>query len=344
MIAAIGVLLSLLLVSCEEFFFEVEPGTTPIEIFDQVWTFADQEYSFFELKGVDWDAARDTYRPQVRSDMSDQELFDLLADMLYELQDGHVNLVSDFDRSRYWQWYLMEPPNYDYSVLERDYFQGQEQYVGPFIVHEFRDVGAPDSEAVGYVHYRSFGSTVGTQDMNYIIDKFSDYKGIIFDVRNNGGGATANVLNIANRFTDTAVSVAAEREKMGPGHDEFGPLYQIVLSPPEDATTYTKPVFVLTNRGCYSATNMFVAYVQPLEHVTILGRPTGGGGGTPAFTLLSNGWQLRVSSTQRFTLDGLNIEGGVSPLPGDLVSSTEADLALGIDTILETAISRIKSL
>lgn len=341
---------TLMLSGCEELFFEPEPGTTPTEIFDQVWTFVDEEYSFFDYKNIDWPAEREIYEPQVRNDMSDEALFEVLSDMLFQLRDGHVNLVSGFDQSRNWQWYLEEPPNYDYSVLLREYLENRHQYVGSFIVHEFRDPGAPDTEAVGYVHYRSFGSAVSPDDMSYIIDKFEPYKGLIIDVRGNGGGSSGNVSAIANRLTDRPVIVAHSQRKIGPGHDEFAEPTDVYLQPPSGASTYTKPIVVLTNRMCYSATNMFVAYVKSLDHVTVIGRRTGGGGGTPAYTLLSNNWQLRVSATRRFLPDrgiGLsmrerNIEGGVDP---DIFEeSPESELGAGTDRILETAISYVQSL
>lgn len=347
---ALAVVSSLLLLSCEELFFVPEPGTTPIEIFDQTWTFVDQEYSFFEYKGINWHDVRSEYRPRVTADMSDEHLFDLLAEMLYQLRDGHVNLKSDFDRSRHWQWYLDEQPHYDYSVLLRHYLMNEHQIAGPFLIHEFRSSGAPDSEAVGYVHYRSFGSAVSDADMDYLVERFDGYKGVIFDVRDNGGGSSGNAYRIAHRLTHRSVAVAESRRKVGPGHEEFGPVQTITLSPPDGASTLTSPVVVLTNRACYSATNLFVTLVKPLEHVTILGRRTGGGGGIPAFTFLSNGWRLRVSSTRLYALDASgersmsdrNVEHGVEP---DIYAeSAESELALGVDGILDEAIAYIQGL
>jgi hypothetical protein len=335
---------------CEELLFAPEPENTPMGIFNQVWTFADREYSFFDYKNIDWDEKRTEYSARIRADMSDQELFDVLAGMLFELRDGHVNLKSDFDRSRYWQWYLDAPPNYDFSVLERHYFNGEQRYVGPFIVHEFRDPGADVGQAVGYVHYRSFGSGVRAKDMSYVIEAFKNHKGLIIDVRNNGGGSLSNVFTIADRLTDRRLPVAEEQIKSGPGHEDFSAKETLYLEPPEGASTFTKPIYVLTNGKCYSATNYFVAVVRELPHVTILGAKTGGGGGIPSYTILSNGWQLRVSSSRLFVLDHSgamsederNVEGGIDPdVP---VTSPEAELANGQDRILDEAIALIKGL
>ncbi len=337
------------LTSCEELFFAQVPDSTPLSIFEQVWTFVDREYSFFDYKGIDWDQKYEDYRPLISNEMTNRELFDVLADMLFELKDGHVNLVSGFDRSRNWQWYLDADPNYDYSVLERYYFldpvtgRSVHEYVGnAFILMDFADGDDTTTNGdVGYIHYRSFGSMVAEEDMDYVIDRFANHAGLIIDVRNNGGGAVSNVFTIADRLTDEVALVAQEQLKTGPGHDDFTPLQILALIPPAGRGTYTKPIVVLTNASCYSATNYFVTVVGELEHVTVMGDRTGGGGGIPAYTQLTNGWELRVSSGRLFTMAGVNVENGIGP---DIsVSSTEAELATGLDSILEQALTHIRA-
>jgi hypothetical protein len=322
----------LLTSSCEKLFMEKVPGTTPNELFEQVWTFADQNYSFFEFKGIDWNTVKQTYAAKISDGMDEEALFDTLANMLYLLRDGHVNLTSDFNRSRNWQWFLDYPPNFDYTLLERNYFMDGQQYVGSFLVYDFGDVG--------YVFYDSFMGSVSNEDMDYVLEKFKDHKGLILDVRNNGGGSLFNVYTIANRFTDNEIDVAFERKKKGPGHEDFDEGTYLKLTPGDDSTAYTKPVVILTNRLCYSATNFMVTMMRELPNVTTIGDHTGGGGGIPTFTELSNGWVLRVSSSRLFTLDGFNVEGGIEP---DIrVEQTDGDTNIGKDTILEFALNFLR--
>ncbi|MEM6633372.1 MAG: S41 family peptidase [Bacteroidota bacterium] len=332
-------LMVVVLWGCEEAFLD-PPTTDPESIFDEAWNFADQEYSFFEFKNIDWDQQYSTYRPQVTSSTSEEALFEILADMLFVLRDGHVNLRSNFDRSRNWEWYLNSPENFDYSLLERNYFNQEEQFVGPFVYRDFGDVG--------YMYYGSFSSLVESEDMDFILNKVQDKRGLIIDVRNNGGGATSNVNRIAGHFVAEDRTVGIFRRRNGPNRNDFGDLFGITLTSQRD-DPYTKPVFVLTNRRCYSATNRFVMTMGALPQVTVLGDTTGGGGGTPSFTELANGWQMRVSNTQSFILltdstnneqVAFNIEDGIPP--AIRVDLSPTDEARGTDTILEAALRRLR--
>jgi C-terminal processing protease CtpA/Prc len=149
------------------------------------------------------------------------------------------------------------------------------------------------------------------------------------------------VYAIGDRLTEKKVKVAESRVKNGPGREDFAPVEPIYLEPREGKSSFTKPVIVLTNGLCYSATNYFVTAVRELDNVTTLGARTGGGGGIPAFTVLTNGWELRVSSSRLLTVDGFNVENGIEPDVPE--QSTELELAGGTDTILETALDRLGS-
>ena len=112
-----AILLILLLgtISCEQVFLDEAPAEDAVSIFEEAWTFADQEYSFFSFKGIDWDEVYNRYRPQVQENMSEEALFEVMADMLFELRDGHVNLRSPFNLSRNWEWNLNTPENFNAS-------------------------------------------------------------------------------------------------------------------------------------------------------------------------------------------------------------------------------------
>jgi hypothetical protein len=328
---------TLLLSACEQLFLQPEAQNEPQAIFDAAWRFADQEYSFFDYKNVDWDEVRSRYEPLVSADMTEEELFKVVADMMFELKDGHVNLVSDFDVSRNWNFYLNSPPNFDADLLERHYFQAEQQYWLPFTVYDFGDVA--------YLYLASFNTEFPDEALDGIMSRFADYKGIILDVRNNGGGQITHAEKLAKRFAETERVIGRWRFKSGPAHDDFTPWEDIGLLPARDEDDNLRPHFygpvaLLTNRSSYSATTFFTQYMRELPNVTVVGDTTGGGGGAPSYTELANGWQLRVSATQLVAPDGFNVEDGIPP---DVQLDLDPDdVANGEDTILEEALRLIR--
>jgi len=94
----------LILSSCEDAFFEDDRAEDPIANFEYLCTIMNERYSLFEFKHIDWDSINDVYRPQVQAETSHDELFEILADMLNSLRDGHTNLWSPIDISRHFPY------------------------------------------------------------------------------------------------------------------------------------------------------------------------------------------------------------------------------------------------
>ncbi len=59
-------------------------------VFDQVWGEVRSQYYDPRLHGVDWNAARDTYRPRAVAAVSDRDLYAVLDEMLGLLDDDHA--------------------------------------------------------------------------------------------------------------------------------------------------------------------------------------------------------------------------------------------------------------
>ena len=89
-----------LFASCERAFMESNTPFDPETTFEYLWSKVDQQYAFFDIKGVNWDSVHNVYRPLVYEGMDEESLFNVCAAMLNTLRDGHTNLVSSFDKSR----------------------------------------------------------------------------------------------------------------------------------------------------------------------------------------------------------------------------------------------------
>ena len=328
-ILVLSLLLSLS--ACERMFFPDPIEDNKYGNFDLLWRTIDEKYGLFDVKDVDWQTVYDTCRPKLASIRSEVALFDLMASMLDLLRDGHTNLISGFDIGRNWNWYLSRPPNFNRELVERNYLGTGHRITGPFAHNWLRD-------SVGYVYYSSFSGNFSTPQLDLILYNYREAKGLILDVRDNGGGFLGNARSIAGHFSDQERVAFFEQAKSGPKANDFtGP--QAVTVEPE-GIQYKGNVVVLTNRSCYSATNSFAAMLQDLPQVTLMGDTTGGGGGLPIYGELPNGWTFRYSATRTFTPDGHSLEVGIPPdIAMDLDS---AQLLQGKDSYIEAAIDHLQ--
>ena len=311
---------------------EEEYTNDPIGNFDQLWKIIDERYCFLDYKGIDWKKIGERKRKFIEPEMDDRDLFQVLSDMLYELQDGHVNLTST-DNQTHFDFWLDSPRNFSEATIESNYYLGQNyQQTAGFKYKILND-------KVGYIYYEKFSEGIDNNDLDRGFSYFSNCKGLIIDVRQNSGGNATNSAKIASRFTEKKILTGYICHKTGPGHNDFSEPYAIYLEPAK-GIRWQKKVAVLTNRHSYSATNDFVNHMRCLPNVTIVGDKTGGGSGMPFSSELPNGWTIRFSASPHFDKNMNHIEWGINP---DVkVDINYKDEANGFDTIIEEARKLLK--
>lgn len=311
---------------------EEEYTNDPIGNFDQLWKIIDERYCFLDYKGIDWKKIGERKRKFIEPEMDDRDLFQVLSDMLYELQDGHVNLTST-DNQTHFDFWLDSPRNFSEATIESNYYLGQNyQQTAGFKYKILND-------KVGYIYYEKFSEGIDNNDLDRVFSYFSNCKGLIIDVRQNSGGNATNSAKIASRFTEKKILTGYICHKTGPGHNDFSEPYAIYLEPAK-GIRWQKKVAVLTNRHSYSATNDFVNHMRCLPNVTIVGDKTGGGSGMPFSSELPNGWTIRFSASPHFDKNMNHIEWGINP---DVkVDINYKDEANGFDTIIEEARKLLK--
>jgi hypothetical protein len=313
-----------------------EPYTDTAEgNFEALWHTIDTRYCFLDYKKVNWDSVYVAYRPRLENVHTEYELFDLLDNMLDELKDGHVNLYSDFNRSRYWHWFLDHPKNFDGSLIYEKHYLGDDYRIsGGFKYQKI------DSGRVGYAYYGSFSEVFKEENLQQMFDYFSHCNGLILDVRSNGGGNLSEALRLASCFISQRNLVAYIAHKTGDGHTDFSTPTPIYVAP-NDSACWRKPLIILTNRMSYSATNCFVTFMKKSPQTLVVGDQTGGGGGMPMASELPNGWTLRFSACPMFDASMNQVEWGINP---DVkVDMSDADQYSGYDTIIERAIALLRS-
>ncbi len=274
--------------------------------FEALWKIMDEHYCFFEEKGVNWDRVYREYSGRLTDNMSREDLFYLMSDMLREVRDGHVNLIAPFNVSRYDDWYQDSVSNFNADLLKLPQYLGRDYAVASGLKYKILD------DNVGYIYYESFSSAVGEGNLDYVIKKFEGCFGIILDIRGNNGGSLNNVETLASRFTNEKVLTGYIRHKTGTGHTDFSDPYPRYIEP-STRLRYQKPVVLLTDRQCYSAANDFANVMKALPGVYLMGSTTGGGGGFPFSSELPNGWSVRFSTSPMFDANMKSIENGIAP-------------------------------
>lgn len=300
----LGILL--ILSSCEKILFEPDKGTRdPLTNFDYLWNEVDKKYSYFELKNIDWNATKNNYRSLLTNNSTDEELFEVLANMLNELRDDHTNLVSPFNISRY-NVVLTGQENYRQRTIDEFYIPNI--WISSSFAHGFLD-----NNKIGYIRYESFMNEFRDEELDFILNRYRNTKGIILDLRQNGGGNVFNVPKILSRFTESKTLVAYSITRNGPNHNDFSERENFYITP-YSGDKYLKPLVVLIDRGSYSASTFFALATKAFPNITLIGDTTGGGGGLPNGGQLPNGWTYRFSVSQLIDLNGNNYaETGVPP-------------------------------
>ena len=129
-----------------------------------------------------------------------------------------------------------------------------------------------------------------------------------------------------------------------PTADDFSEWHYLVLSKKETDPQYfyDKPVIVLTDENCFSATDIFVGALKGWRNVTVMGTATGGGSARTVEQLLPfSRIEVRLASMASFQPDGRLYDGnGIEP-DIEVSPSPESFLKDGKDSVLEAAIEKL---
>ncbi|MBI9100171.1 MAG: S41 family peptidase, partial [Spirochaetaceae bacterium] len=319
----------------------LDPVNSGESNFELLWKEYKLCYALFEEKGVDWDQVYRDYRPLVTSETSEVELFAIFKNILSLLNDTHIQLSSPFDFYKSGKGYLIEN-TFSLNNVKNNYLTSWKNDSSDYFTYGYL---APD---VGYIHIRTMmsGETgIDTheqwvEEINPILRGFSETRGLIVDVRNNGGGLIANSMYIASRFCDTKRVFSRSMTKNGPEPDDFSDVVENTIEPA--AEIYSKPVILLTDNKTASAAEDFTMAMNSIASVTQVGAPTLGILSLSLKRELPNGWTYTVSVQKVLDINGGSPEGvGIYPEASNLIFNTLAEKNAGIDRQLEEAMGRL---
>ena len=171
----------------------------------------------------------------------------------------------------------------------------------------------------GYVNLPSFSDAAIVKQFEQELPRIRQAKGLIFDVRGNGGGNSAPAWGIVRHVTDRSIPKTTWRPRLyRPAYrawgrdDEWHHGGQEYVRPAADP--FTGPVAVLVGPATFSAAEDFVAVLHASERATVVGRPTGGSTGQPLRVELPGGGGARVCTKRDTYPDGRDFVGvGIEP-------------------------------
>ncbi|HOE38623.1 MAG TPA: S41 family peptidase [Bacteroidales bacterium] len=318
--------------ACEKLAFDKKIDGSNISTFNYLWEQVGQKYAFLEYKEVDWDSIYFVYRPMVNNEISEDSLFNVMAKMLNELKDGHVNLISPFNVSRY-DITMLGPVNIDTRLIKENYLFDDYYSTGGFVHTAIRNGD------IAYIRYESFAdSQITDYQLDYLMDKYENTKGMIIDIRQNGGGYVTNVPMLLSRFTNKDTKIYETQIKTSASENGFSVLESVYVNS-NDEKKYKHNVAVLIDRGSYSASSFFAVSTYAYDNIFLVGDYTGGGLGLPNGGQLPNGWTYRFSITRTIAVDGKNYENGVKPDYYVILNPNAYNN--GIDNVIEFAADKL---
>ena len=160
--------------------------------------------------------------------------------------------------------------------------------------------------------------------------KHQGVKGIILDLRNNGGGYLTAAQDVAGLWLNDKV-VVSERTN-GKVVDE--------LKSGSDAILDGVQTVVLVNGGSASASEIVAGALQDYNAATLIGEKTFGKGTVQKVLDLGAGTKLKVTVARWYTPNGKNItEQGIAP--NETIKLTDTDVNSGADPQLDAARKRL---
>ena len=205
---------------------------------------------------------------------------------------------------------------------------------------------------IGYIRIRSFSGyhsdrsfESGLEALEDALDAaFADagsWKGLVLDVRINGGGADPYGLAIASRLTEREYVAYAKQAWNAPGEPTRWTAEQPSVVKPSKRARFAGPVVELIGIDSVSAAETFTqALLLRRPAVVRIGENTQGVFSDVLVRSLPNGWRFGLPN-ERFVTEGRSYDGpGIAPdVP--VSSFTPEGLASGRDAGIEAALARL---
>ena len=158
---------------------------------------------------------------------------------------------------------------------------------------------------IGYLEITSFDEGVAEDfKAKYLSLKEQGIKGLVIDLRDNGGGLVAEALKIVDYIVpkDQTALITVDKD----GKEE--------ISKTKEDAIITEPIVLLVNSSSASASEIMAGALKDLKSATIVGTKTYGKGVIQQLLTLSNGAGLKITVEEYYTPNKTKINKvGITP-------------------------------
>ncbi|MES2494515.1 MAG: S41 family peptidase [Pseudomonadota bacterium] len=262
-------------------------------VFDRAWSLVADRYWDRTMGGNDWDAIRDRYYPQAVSARDEKQLYAVVNRMLDQLDDSHVYATSPGEL----RWSMESPEERDMPPARR-----LRRLNGGVLLLTFNQFDAGDDRWI-----------------RQAIEETLDLRGVILDLRGNGGGrddVLDKVAGIFSREKRVLIRLTGKRtieeKTRGSG-----------------AKAYTGPLAVLVGPDTASAAEILSHFLVEHSGAFGVGERTAGAVTGGVDHDLPGGGRLTIAEYDIRTDNGTRLEGnGFTPRYRVSAATTPNDQAL----------------
>jgi len=308
----------------------VDPQVTNRESIGILRQAIDDDYSYRDLRHVDWAEQFRKYGPEMEHAPSASEFAKAVAKLLEPAGDLHLS-VHLGDDVLYPYSGGVPPSNFDSRVVRRD-------------VHGWAEHGKiiatgeiPDGPT--YILIRLWDAN-REQDLKAAYEQIKQAnprRGLVLDVRPNGGGDEPMAQRFAGCFVDTQRVYGKNEIRSG---GKFHGPFDRVLKPNADGPRYRGKIAVLMGPRCVSSNESFLLMMRTVPGCKLIGATSRGASGNPKPVELPNGVTVYLSSWRDLLPDGKCFEGvGIAP---DIEVRDAAAGASEHDPVLAAAVKYLK--
>jgi len=166
-----------------------------------------------------------------------------------------------------------------------------------------KSVYSENIDDIGYIQITTFDELTASEfDTEYKKLRDENVKGIILDLRDNGGGIYDAAVKIAKTLVPEGLIVYTE-DKNGVRKEEKSTGNGIDI-----------PLVVLINENSASASEILAGAIKDRECGTLVGKTTYGKGVVQGWFMIGDGTSIKLTIAKYFTPSGVSIEGtGIKP-------------------------------